>query len=122
MNLTDETALKITGELVFAYLATMGIPGFRAPDLDVLRPLSLADMLRANERVEEINKQAQAAASSGARYTIHSVVADRGIAAIYTALHHDPCEQGDVEPLVMLDDRALCLVAVRPTKEVLHVG
>lgn len=118
--MTDETALKITGELTFAFIATMGIPGMRGPDLDVLRPLSLSDMLRANDHVEAINERTLTAPADGQPRTIHTVVADRGIAAIYAALHHQPSEQGEVEPLVLLDGRALCLIAVRPAEEDPH--
>lgn len=107
--MTPESAQQINAEMVKTHLHGMGIG--KAPNFTFLRSQRLADLIAARDLVAASNAAATAA---GPPYTLTTVCDDRLVAAIYTALHYDPSEADEPDPiLVQTDgDRTTALVHV----------
>lgn len=114
-----ETSRRIVGAIVLLNLHyEMGTPlkDFEsAAEAEVyLRQYTLADLLDANH-IASLN--AREPNTSGGQ-TLHVTCADKIIAAVFTALHHDPQpNNGPVVPIFELHDRALALVEMKRGEE-----
>ncbi len=115
-----EKALEISGDLVKAYLPAFA--GFEVAESDLaavverLRQHPLADLLEATRLVQaETSRLAEEARAENKSVSLHTVLADRAIAAIYTILHHDAEEAnpgGQQQPLCVLQRTGMFLISL----------
>lgn len=96
-----EQASAITASIVRCRLHSMGIG--TAPDLDLLRRTSLADMVQANAVVVAENARRTREKVLGQQISHQVTADDRLTAAVYTALHFDAEDQHECEPIMVLD-------------------
>ena len=99
-------AVWINGEIVCATLSRQGIYGEVENSKNFLRlpPVPLPELLLATTAISRLNKVTEERSSGP--YTIHTTVADRGIAALFAIEHFydDPVALLDACGFTIIDD------------------
>lgn len=107
LALDVDTSVRINSAMISAYARGMGI---EAGSETTLPGNSLADLVGAARFVKAMNRRP---APAGGR-VISTIPGDRLIAAIYAAANYEPVELDEddrLEPVVVLEDRAVAVVA-----------
>jgi hypothetical protein len=120
--MNDERAHKINSALV--QIGMMTILGFdsSAPDMDLLREVSLRDMLDAVAHVK-LDDETRPSNSDGSR-SFSIVPDDRLVAAVYTALHYSVAPNEGDDLVVGYPDGSrvhLLITAVRDRSQMMTV-
>jgi hypothetical protein len=103
-----EGACVLNAQLVEHTMYKMGVRDDPPHDLS---KGNLIEMVAAGVIVRAIDD----AAPPGSGRTIHTVMDDRAVAAIYTTYNYDASPQHDVEPVTLIPGKACAVLAVKET-------